>query len=149
MKKQLHILIAEPLRNGIDQRAQASGDTITAIVEEYIRRGLARDSGELIEQNSLPALGDLIRTELSKNAAALHKALYDELVTEMRATAKRTDTRLAALVVRAIRESGISRRLAYTLLARAYTPKFAEDAFTDAKLKTNKELASRPTKEGE
>ena len=28
----------------------------TSILEEYITKGLARDSGELVEQNSLPAV---------------------------------------------------------------------------------------------
>ena len=56
MKKRLDIRIAEDLRDGIDLVASRDGHSLTAIVERYVRDGLARDNGQLVEQSTLPLI---------------------------------------------------------------------------------------------
>ena len=54
---------------------------------------------------------------------------------------------MAALIVHAIRNAGIGRRLSYSVLAKAYGPSFAQSAFEDAKEKTQRELAPKAQEE--
>ena len=55
--------------------------------------------------------------------------------------------RMAALIVHAIRNAGIGRRLSYSVLAKAYGPSFAQSAFEDAKEKTQRELSPKAQQE--
>jgi hypothetical protein len=57
----------------------------------------------------------------------------------------RSDDRIAKLVVRAVRDAGISRRLIIAHLSKAYGPDFARSAYESAKEDAGKELASKAT----
>ncbi len=135
-KKQLGLRIEGHLKDGLDERAQRTGTPATSILEEYIAKGLARDSGELIEQNSLPAIREAVREEVSKAMTEL----YQQLSADLQKSAKKSDDRLAALIVKTARYSGIGQRMIYALLAKTVNPNFANQAFEDAKEKTGKDL---------
>ncbi|MBA2393055.1 MAG: hypothetical protein H0V70_09955 [Ktedonobacteraceae bacterium] len=109
----------------------------TSILENYIAAGLARDSGELIEQNSLPAIRQAIREEVAKAM----QELYQQLSTDLQKSARRSDDRLAALIVKAARYSGIGQRMLYSLMAKTVNPDFAAKMFETAKEQTGKDIA--------
>src|ERR1043166_7394175 len=66
MKKRLDIRIEEDLRDGVERLSQQNGQTLTAVVERYVRDGLARDNGELVEQQSLPEIRKGVREEVHR-----------------------------------------------------------------------------------
>lgn len=109
--------------------------------------GLSIKKGEIIEQQSLPVIRDIVQSEVRKALAQLRTDLREdmrlEFTNEMKALARASDNRLAALLVRAIRDSNVARRLIYANLARSHGPDFANRAYEDAKQKAGKDLARR------
>jgi hypothetical protein len=148
--KQLNVWIRSDLRDTIKEIADQRGKTMTAVVEEFLAQGIARLRGEVLEQQSLPVVREAIHSAVGQANAQLYQALRELLRTEflddLKAVEKKGDDRLAALVVRAIREGGIARRMIYPLLARIASESFAATAYQDAVEKTGKDLA-RPAKE--
>jgi len=137
MKKQLGLRIEEHLKDGLDQRAQQTNTPVTKVLENYIEAGLARDSGELIEQNSLPAIRAAVREEVNRAM----QELYQQLSADLQKSARRSDDRLAALIVKAARSAGISWRLIYSLAAKLVSQDFASRVLEDAREKAGKEIA--------
>lgn len=137
MKKRLDIRIAEELRDGIDVIIARDQHTLTSVVERYVRDGLARDNGELIEQNSLPEVRKAVREEVGKSI----QELYQQLSTDLAKSAKRSDDRLAALAVKAARFAGVAQRMIYSLLAKNVSPEFAARSYEAAKELTGKDIA--------
>ena len=137
MKKQIGLRVEGHLKDGLDAQAERSGRAATTILEEYIAAGLARDSGELVEQHSLPAIRAAVREEVARSMEDLREKLSADLAK----SARRSDDRLAALIVKAARYSGIAQRMLYALIAKTVNPDFAARAHEDAKEKTGKDIA--------
>lgn len=148
--KQLNVWIRDDLRDALKELAEQQGRTMTAVVEEFLALGLGRVRGEIIEQQALPAVREAIDTEVGKANVQLYNALREllrtELLTEIRMHSKKDHDRLASLLIRAIREGGIARRMIYPLLAKVVSAEFAAIVYQDAVEKTGKDLA-QPMKE--
>ena len=138
-KRQLGLRIGKNLKEGLDEKAKRTGVSTSAVLEDYIAKGLARDSGELVEQNSLPAIREAVREEVRKEMAVL----YQQLSADLQKSAKRSDDRLAALIVKSARGAGIGWRLAYALLVKVVGIDQANRTYEDAKEKVGKEM-TRP-----
>jgi antitoxin component of RelBE/YafQ-DinJ toxin-antitoxin module len=127
--KQLNVWIRSDLREAIKEVAEREGRTMTALVEEFLAQGIARQRGEVIEQQSLPVVREAIHSEIGQANAQLYHALRDllhtKLLEDLKAVEKKGDDRLAALLVRAIREGGIARRMIYPLLVRLVSESFS------------------------
>lgn len=136
MKKQLGYRIDGNLKDGIDERARRTGTPATKILEGYILAGLARDNGELIEQNSLPAIRAAVREEVAKSLAEL----YQQLSADLQQSARKSDDRLAALIVKAARSAGIAQRMLFSLAAKLVNHDFAMKIWESAKEQTGKAL---------
>jgi len=138
-KRSLDLRIRAEIREGLDREVQQSGRLLTAIVEEYLAAGLARSSGELVEQESLPAIRAAVREEVQKQMGVHRKELAAELAERM----KRADDRLIKLIVKGARSSGIGHRMLYALIAKSIGKDYAQVVYEDAKAKTGKDLARR------
>jgi hypothetical protein len=136
-KKQLGLRVEAHLKDGLADQAGRSGKAATTLLEEYIAAGLARDNGELIEQNSLPAIRAAVREEVGKAM----QELYQQLSADLQKSARRSDDRLAALIVKAARSAGIGQRMIYALIAKVVNPNYAAQAYEDAKERTGKDIA--------
>ena len=123
------------------------------VAEELIRLGLSLKNGEVIAQRSLPVIHEIVETALLKTQAQLRTDLREEMlnqnqeskadiIAEMKARERRSDDRLASLIIRAIREGGISRRMLFTYLAKD-DAQFAMEVYDDAKAKVGKDIATR------
>jgi len=137
MKKQIGLRVEARLKDGLAERAERTGLPETSILEDYMAAGLARDNGELIEQNSLPAIRAAIREEVAKAM----QELYQQLSVDLQKSARRSDDRLAALIVKAARYSGIGQRMLYSLTAKMVTQDFAAKMYEAAKEQTGKDIA--------
>jgi len=137
MKAGIGYRIEKRLKDGIDERAEKTGRPATAILEEYIAAGLARDNGELIEQSSLPAIRAAVREEVNQ----AFSELYDKLSADMAKVALRDTNRLAALIVKAARSAGVAQRMIYAFMAKSVGGDFTNRAFEDAKEKVGKDIA--------
>lgn len=141
-KKQIGLRIEGHLKDGLDDQAHRSGKPATSILEDYIAKGLARDSGVLVEQNSLPAVREAVREEVGKQI----QELYQQLSADLQKSAKRSDDRLTALIVRAARSSNIAQRMLYAFMTKLVTPAYAENAYQDAEKKAGQDLARPDTR---
>jgi CRP-like cAMP-binding protein len=137
MKKQIGLRVEARLKDGLAERAERTGLPETSILEDYMAAGLARDNGELIEQNSLPAIRQAVREEVAKAM----QDLYQQLSVDLQKSARRSDDRLAALIVKAARYSGIGQRMLYSLTAKMVTQDFAAKMYEAAKEQTGKDIA--------
>jgi hypothetical protein len=143
IKERLFFRIPATLKHQLDDRV-ARGDTnMTQLMERYITEGLARDAGELIEQSSLPAVSQAVRIELSKSLGDL----YDRLSADLQRSARKSDDRLAALIVKSARSAGIAWRMAFAILTKTAGHDAAIKAYDDAKERTGKDLAARIVEE--
>ena len=138
MKKRLDVRIAGELRDGLDQRVEQTGQQITAIVERYLREGLARDAGQLVEIQSLPEIRAAVRDETSRAIGQL----YQQLSTDLAKANKRDTERLAKIGVNTWRDAGIAWRMLYALLSHLVGGDKARDWYEDAKGKAGKALKS-------
>lgn len=143
----LNIWISEESKDYLEQRKDAeSKPGMNVIVEELIRADMARRQGKVIEQQALPAITEIVRAEVRHATADLRRELRQdrelEHIAERDFLRKHFD-RVAGLIVHSIRNSGIARRLTYSLLAKAYGAPFALQMFEDAKEKAKLELLPR------
>ncbi|WP_376797475.1 hypothetical protein [Thermogemmatispora sp.] len=142
----LNIWIPADLAFYLKERARQERKPVNQLVADLIRKermgGLHDSLQPLVTTACLEALNQA-RSLLELQSRLL--ALQDFL-TEMKLRQERGYDRLAALVIRAIREGGLARRLAYATLAKD-DPDFALDAYNDAKAKVGKDLASRFSEE--
>ena len=150
-KKQLNLRLDPATCDCIAEFAR--GKHTNAFIEELIQQETARRRGELIESTMLPVLREMIQQEFLRVIAQLQTQLREEIhrenqenktaiVAEMKARERRSDDRLASLIIRAIREGGISRRMLFTYLARE-DAQFAMEVYEDAKEKVGKDIATR------
>ena len=137
VKSQLGYRIEPRLKDGLEERARRTGTPATKILEEYITAGLARDNGELIEQNSLPAIRAAVREEVARTMTEL----YQQLSADLQKSARKSDDRLAALIVKAARSAGIAQRMLFSLASKLVTYDFALKIWESAKEQVGKDLA--------
>jgi hypothetical protein len=101
------------------------------IADELLAIGIAAKREETIEQQSIPVIREAIQTELRKALAVQREQIREdmslEFTNEFKAVTCASDNRLAALLVRAIRDSSISKRSIYTVLSKLVSPSFATD----------------------
>jgi hypothetical protein len=142
--KQLNVWIPEELKTYLSERANQEGRGMNMLVADLIRRDMARRTGKAVEQQSLPAIQEIVRAEIRQAAAQLRHDLREDIkldaVDVIHDQLRRGFDRLAALCVHAIRSAGICFRLVYALLAKAYGPSFAREALEDAREKVHREL---------
>ena len=136
MKKQLHVRIAEHLRAGLDLRVEQSGEPLTVIVERYLAEGLARDTGQLVEIQSLPEIRSAVSDELFKGM----NQFYQQLSADLAKANKRDTERLAKLSANSWRDSGIAWRLIYGLVSHIAGSTKAREWYEDAKAKAGKAI---------
>lgn len=150
---QLNIWIPKDLKDYLSDRAKRdSKPGMNVLVAELIRQERAREQGEIIEQQSLPVIQDIMRREVRQALAEHRRDLRDDRAIELDAQRdyfRKAFDRIAGLAVHAIRNAGISRRLAYTLLAKAHGSVFAQEVFNDAKEKVQHELLPKAKQEVE
>jgi hypothetical protein len=75
MGKQLNVWIDGDLKDALKEQARFQEISLTALVEGYLRKGIERQRGEIMERQALPAIRKAFRVELSKG----NKALLAEL----------------------------------------------------------------------
>jgi hypothetical protein len=134
-KERFAIRISPDLRRRLDDQAAHNGG-ITALAERYFAEGLARDSGELVEQNSLPAIREAVRSEVQ----ICMDQLYERLSQDLQQSARKSDDRLAALIVKAARSAGIAQRMLFSLASKLVNNDFAMKIWESAKEQTGKAL---------
>jgi gamma-glutamylcysteine synthetase len=146
---QLNVWISIEAKQYIDERYEQEGCHLNEQIEDYIRQQMAVHRGEIIEQQSLPAISDIIDSKLRKATAQLRADLLEdmhlEILESIRTMIRNSDNRLASLIVRAVRDAGIVRRVLYALVAKTFGAAFAQEAYENAKERAGKELASRVT----
>ncbi len=67
--------------------------------------------------------------------------LYQQLSADLQKSARRSDDRLSALIVKAARSAGIAQRMLLSLAGKLVTPDFATRAYEDAREKAGKDIA--------
>jgi hypothetical protein len=142
-EKQLNVWLPEELCNYVAQRARQEKRGRNQIIADLIRQDMAQRNGHLVEQNSLVVIREMVASELRQAHAQLRRDLREDREHEaesLREWVRKQVDRLAGLIIMAIRNSGIGRRLSYTLLSKAHGPDFAKAAYDDARAKANREL---------
>jgi hypothetical protein len=142
-EKQLNIWLPEELRNYVAQRAKQEKRGRNQIIADLIRQDMAQRNGQFVEHNSLIVMREMVAAELRQAHAQLRRDLREDREHEeesRREWVRKQVDRLAGLMVMAIRNSGIGRRLTYTLLSKAHGTTFAKAAYDDAREKANREL---------
>jgi len=150
-EKRLDAWIPEELKSYLAVRAERENRGMNLVLADLIRQEQAREQGAIIEQQSLPIIRDIVSSELRKQLAQLRSDLQEdmalEVINELKVLAQRHTNRLASLIVLPARDSSITRRMIFTVLAKATTPEFAKKVYEDAKAKAGEELARRPARE--
>jgi hypothetical protein len=142
-EKQLNVWLPEALCTYVAQRAKQENRGRNQIVADLIRQDMAERNGQLVEQNSLVVIREMVAAEMRKAHAQLRRDLREDREYEeesRREWMRKQVDRLAGLIIMAIRNSGIGRRLSFTLLSKASSPEYAKSAYDDARAKANREL---------
>jgi gamma-glutamylcysteine synthetase len=146
---QLNVWISVEAKQYLDERFEREGHHLYEQIEDYIRKDMAAHRGELVEQQSLPVISELVDTTLRKYTAQLRTDIREdmqlEIIEQIKTITRNSDNRLASLIVRAVRDSGIIRRLLYALVAKTHGAAFAAEAYESAREKAGQELTSRIT----
>ena len=149
---QLNVWISAVAKQYLDERFEREGRHLYEQIEDYIRKDMAAHRGEVVEQQSLPVISELVETALRKYAAQLRIDLRNdmqiEIVEQFKTISRNSDNRLAGLIVRAVRDAGIIRRMLYALVAKTHGADFASEAYENAREKAGQELFSCYGKEG-
>ncbi len=141
--KQLNVWVPEELRNYVAQRAEQEKCGMNKIIVELIQRDMAVRNGEIVEQNSLVVMRELIAAELRQAHAQLRHDLREDREYEAESARewfKKQVDRLAGLMVMAVRNGNIIRRVAFTHLSKDHGRDFAQRAYDNAKEKAQQEL---------
>ncbi len=138
-KKRLELRIEPELRDGLDVETARTGTPLTTLVERYIRDGLARDHGQLIETDSLPEIRAAVREETARAIGAA----YQQLETGLDRMTHRNDERLVKLIVNAARYAGHGQHMVHSLIAKQYGRDLADRILEAAREVVGKEIARR------
>ena len=146
---QLNVWISLEAKQHLDERFKQEGRHLNEQIEDLIRKDMAIHHGEIVEQQSLPVISEIIETKLRKATAQLRSDLREdmqlEMIEQIKTITRNSDNRLASLIVRAVRDAGIIRRLLYALMAKTHGAAFATEAYENAREKAGQELAPRAT----
>ena len=146
---QLNVWISVQAKQHLDERFKQEGRHLNEQIEDLIRKDMAIHHGEIVEQQSLPVISEIIETKLRKATAQLRSDLREdmqlEMIEQIKTITRNSDNRLASLIVRAVRDAGIIRRLLYALVAKTHGAAFATEAYESAREKAGQELAPRAT----
>ena len=147
MRKRLDVQVEEERYDYIKDVSDRSDVPMNVLSDELLAIGIAVKRGEVIEQQSLPVIREIIDTALRKHLARQRTDLREDMALEftheIKAVTRASDNRLAALIVKTLRDANIARRLMYTLLAKAYGGTFAMQAYEDASQKAGRDIANR------
>ena len=135
-KERFDIRISAELRHQLEAKVRQNETSLTKLAERYLVEGLACDNGELIEQSSLPAVRETVRSEFN----ACMDQLYERLSSDLQQSARKSDDRLAALIVKAARSAGIAQRMLFSLASKLVSYEFAMKIWESAKGQTGKAL---------
>ena len=141
--KQLDVWIPVELHRYIAQRAKQEQRGMNQVIADLIRQEMAREHDAVFERQTMGVLQEIVAAELRQAHAQLRRDLRADREQEAEAQRDwihRQVDRLAGLVVMAVRNGGITRRLAYVILSKAYSPQFAKLAYDDAKEKAHQVL---------
>ncbi len=145
---QLNVWISAEARAFLDQ-CKKEGMDRTTLIETLLRQAMAQRAGEQVERQSLPVIHESIDTTMRKYLAQLRSDLREdmrvEVVEAMKTTARTSENRLARLIVRVMRDTGIARRLVFALMSKTLGTEFAHEAYEHAKAAAGQELAARST----
>lgn len=148
--QRLDAWIPEDLKTYLAERARREDRKMNQVLADILTAERAREQGAIVEQQSLPIIREIVSSELRKQLAQqrtdVQQDMALEFTNEMKSMQRASDNRLAALIVRACRDSSICRRLAYSMLSKSHGPKFAMEVYEDARTKAGKELAQRGNK---
>ncbi len=148
-EQQLNVWIPEDYKTFLDQCAKRENRTVKAIIKGLIEREMAQARGEEMERQSLPAMRAMVREEVQRGTGELYTRLHDSVLGDLRNDLKESlhqnTTKLAKLLTRTVRDSGILRRLLYSLVSKATGREFAAKAYEHAEEMTRKELSERVT----
>jgi len=142
-EKQLNIWLPVELHVYVSRRAKQEKRGRNQIIADLIRQDMAQRDGQLVEHNSLIVMREMMAAELRQAHAQLRRDLREDREHEAeshREWVRKLVDRLAGLIIMAIRNSGIGRRLSFTLLSKAHGTDFAKAAYDDARAKANREL---------
>jgi hypothetical protein len=149
IRKRLDANIPADLHAALNDQAREQNRTVTNVAIGYLRAGIARDKGEVIEQQSLPVLREIVQSELAKAIAQLQAGLREEFgrqLREVQSELKRLNaqntSRLAALQVKSLREAGVARRLVTMLAETSVSTTFSQEALERARAETGRDLAT-------
>jgi UDP-N-acetyl-D-mannosaminuronate dehydrogenase len=115
-----------------------TGQQLTAIVERYIKEGLARDAGQLVEIQSLPEIRAAVRDETTRAMGQL----YQQLTTDLAKASQRDTERLAKMSANGWRDAGIAWRMVFGLISKLKSDAEALRIYEDAKAKAGKAMRS-------
>lgn len=144
---QLNVWIDKKYKDQLEQWKQGENKPgMNIIIEELIEAEMARRSGKVIEQQSLPVIREIVRAEVREATAELRREL--RLDRELEQTALRDYLhkgfdRIVGLTIHAIRNAGFAQRYGYSLLAKLVNPDFAQKVLEDAKKKIADQLLPR------
>ena len=151
MEKQLNVWIDGDLKDALAVRAEEEQTTMKYLVEGILRQDMARTRGEIMEQQAMPVVRNIVQSELNRSMAQLRNDLREdmqaEIVEKIRSMTRNTDNRLAGLIVRTVRETGILRRMVFALTSRLVNYAFALETYENAKEKAGQELSKSTKKE--
>lgn len=148
-RKRLDMTIRADLHDFVRDTSAHTGRPMNFVVDELLEIAIAHKRGEIVEQQSLPVIRDIVETSLRRHRAELRAELREDMRIEVTDTLKeairKATDRVIALMIRAVRDAAIIRRLVYVIISKAYTPEFAQKAYENARENAGKELASRTT----
>ncbi len=142
-EQQLNVWIPDEYKQALTQRAKREGRSVKAVIEDLIEQDLARQQGDLLEQQSLPLIREIVSIEVKRAIAQLRRDLLEDIKREILDVVQNNNTRLSKLVTRTVRDSGVIRRLLYALVAKTLGTTFAAKAYQDAMDNTVKELSAK------
>ena len=148
--KQLNIWIPEDLKVYLASRAEQEKQGMNSIVSDLIREDMARRSGAIVEEQSLPVIREIVASELRQMHAQLRRDLRFDREREadvFRDFLLKQVNRLVGLIVQAIRNASYAYRFGFTLIAREHGRDYALATLNDAKEKTDQELFKRKQSE--
>ena len=148
MDKQLCVWIDSDLKDALVERAQRENATLRDIVAGILWVDVTRERSEVVHQQIFPVLRELIQTEVRNSLAQLRlevrEDMHVEILEGVRDLARISESRLARLLTRIIRDVSVLHQFLYALVARMVNAEFARNAYADAQEKAAQELAVRP-----
>jgi hypothetical protein len=147
VRKRLDVQIDKEKYDYIKGISDESGMPMNVIANELLALGIAVKQGEVIEQQSLPILREAIDTSIRKHISRQSESIREDIrleiaheLDELKEISRTSNNKLAALVVKTLRDANIARRLLYQLLAKAYGAPFATATYEDASKKASRDI---------